>query len=104
MINIGLVNEMAIMCDRMGIDIWEVIDAASTKPFGYMKFLPVPGFGGHCIPIDPLYLSWKLKTYNYSARFIDLASEINVNMPRFTVGKSKTHSTNILKRSKAARS
>jgi len=87
MINIGLVNEMAIMCDRMGIDVWEVIDAASTKPFGYMKFLPGPGLGGHCIPIDPLYLSWKLKTYNYSARFIDLASEINVNMPRFTVGK-----------------
>lgn len=87
MINIGLVNEMAIMCDRMGIDVWEVIEAASTKPFGYMKFLPGPGLGGHCIPIDPLYLSWKLKTYNYSARFIDLASEINVNMPRFTVGK-----------------
>lgn len=87
MINIGLVNEMAIMCDRMGIDVWEVIDAASTKPFGFMKFLPGPGLGGHCIPIDPLYLSWKMKTYNYSARFIDLASEINVNMPRFTVGK-----------------
>jgi UDP-N-acetyl-D-glucosamine dehydrogenase len=87
MINIGLVNEMAIMCDRLGIDVWEVIEAASTKPFGYMKFLPGPGLGGHCIPIDPLYLSWKLKAHNYSARFIDLASEININMPRFTVGK-----------------
>ncbi len=87
MINIGLVNEMAIMCDRLGIDVWEVIEAASTKPFGYMKFLPGPGLGGHCIPIDPLYLSWKLKAHNYAARFIDLASEINTNMPRFTVGK-----------------
>jgi UDP-N-acetyl-D-glucosamine dehydrogenase len=87
MINIGLVNEMAIMSDRLGIDIWEVIEAAGTKPFGFMKFLPGPGLGGHCIPIDPLYLSWKLKSLNYSARFIDLASEINTNMPRFTVGK-----------------
>ena len=87
MINIGLVNEMAIMCDRLGIDIWEVIEAASTKPFGYMKFLPGPGLGGHCIPIDPLYLSWKLKTLNYSTRFINLASEINTGMPRFTVQK-----------------
>ena len=87
MINIGLVNEMAIMCDRLGLDVWEVIEAASTKPFGYMKFLPGPGLGGHCIPIDPLYLSWKLRSHNYAARFIDLASEINTNMPRFTVGK-----------------
>jgi len=87
MINIGLVNEMAIMCDRLGLDVWEVIDAAATKPFGYMKFLPGPGLGGHCIPIDPLYLSWKLRSHNYAARFIDLASEINTNMPRFTVGK-----------------
>jgi len=87
MINIGLVNEMAIMCDRLHIDVWEVIDAASTKPFGFMKFVPGPGLGGHCIPIDPLYLSWKLKSLNYSARFIDLASEINTNMPRFTVQK-----------------
>ena len=87
MINIGLVNEMAIMCDRLGVDIWEVIDAASTKPFGYMKFQPGPGLGGHCIPIDPLYLSWKLKTLNYSTRFINLASEINTGMPRFTVTK-----------------
>lgn len=87
MINIGLVNEMAIMCDRLGIDVWEVIDAAATKPFGFMKFTPGPGLGGHCIPIDPLYLSWKLRTLNYTARFIDLASEINTGMPRYVVGK-----------------
>lgn len=87
MINIGLVNEMAIMCDRLGVDVWEVIDAAATKPFGFMKFTPGPGLGGHCIPIDPLYLSWKLRTLNYNARFIELASEVNTNMPRFAVGK-----------------
>jgi len=87
MINIGLVNEMAMMCDRLGVDVWEVIDAASTKPFGFMKFQPGPGLGGHCIPIDPLYLSWKLKTLNYSTRFINLASEINTGMPRYTVSK-----------------
>lgn len=87
MINIGLVNELAIMCDRLNIDVWEVIDAAATKPFGFMKFTPGPGLGGHCIPIDPLYLSWKLKSLNYNARFIELASEINTNMPRFVVGK-----------------
>jgi UDP-N-acetyl-D-glucosamine dehydrogenase len=87
MINIGLVNEMAIMCDRMGVDVWEVIDAAATKPFGFMKFTPGPGLGGHCIPIDPLYLSWKMKSFHYNARFIELASEINTNMPRFAVDK-----------------
>lgn len=87
MINIGLVNELAIMCDRLNVDVWEVIDAAATKPFGFMKFTPGPGLGGHCIPIDPLYLSWKLKSLNYNARFIELASEINTNMPRFVVGK-----------------
>ncbi len=87
MINLGLVNEMAVMCDRMGVDVWEVIDAAATKPFGFMKFSPGPGIGGHCIPIDPLYLSWKMKTFNYNARFIELASEINTNMPRFAVDK-----------------
>jgi UDP-N-acetyl-D-glucosamine dehydrogenase len=87
MINIGLVNEMAIMCDRLGLDVWEIIDAAATKPFGYMKFTPGPGLGGHCIPIDPLYLSWKLKALNYTARFIDLASEINTEMPRYVVKK-----------------
>ena len=87
MINIGLVNEMAIMCDRLGVDVWEVIEAAATKPFGFMKFTPGPGLGGHCIPIDPLYLSWKMKALNYNARFIELASEINTNMPRFAVSK-----------------
>jgi UDP-N-acetyl-D-glucosamine dehydrogenase len=86
MINIGLVNEMAIMCDRLNIDVWEVIDAAATKPFGFMKFTPGPGLGGHCIPIDPLYLSWKLKALNYTARFIELASEINLGMPRHVIG------------------
>jgi UDP-N-acetyl-D-glucosamine dehydrogenase len=85
MINIGLVNELAIMCERMGVDVWEVIDAAATKPFGFMKFTPGPGLGGHCIPIDPLYLSWKMKAYQYTARFIELASDINTNMPRFVV-------------------
>ncbi len=87
MINIGLVNEMALMCDRLGVDVWEVIDAAATKPFGFMKFTPGPGLGGHCIPIDPLYLSWKLRSLQYTARFIELASEINSNMPRYVVGK-----------------
>ncbi len=87
MVNIGLVNEMAIMCERLGIDVWEVIDAAATKPFGFMKFTPGPGLGGHCIPIDPLYLSWKLKALNYTARFIELASEINTNMPRYVVNR-----------------
>ena len=80
-INIGLANEVAIMCEKLGIDVWEVIDAAATKPFGYMKFTPGPGLGGHCIPIDPHYLSWKLKTLDYNARFIQLAGEINTSMP-----------------------
>jgi len=87
MINIGMVNELAIMCDRLDIDVWEVIEAAATKPFGFMKFTPGPGLGGHCIPIDPLYLSWKLRSLNYTARFIELASEINTNMPRYALGK-----------------
>ncbi len=87
MINIGLVNEMAIMCNRLGVDVWEVIDAAATKPFGFMKFTPGPGLGGHCIPIDPLYLSWKLRGLQYTARFIELASEINTGMPRYVVSK-----------------
>ncbi len=87
MINIGLVNELAIMCERLGVDVWEVIDAAGTKPFGFMKFTPGPGLGGHCIPIDPLYLSWKMKEMNYNARFIELASEINSNMPRYVVSR-----------------
>lgn len=87
MINIGFVNELTLMCDRLGVDVWEVIDAASTKPFGFMRFDPGPGLGGHCIPIDPLYLSWKMRSLNYTAKFIDLASEINTNMPRYVVGK-----------------
>jgi len=80
-INIGLANEVAIMCEKLGVNVWEVIEAADTKPFGYMKFEPGPGLGGHCIPIDPHYLSWKLKTLNYEARFIQLAGEINTSMP-----------------------
>jgi UDP-N-acetyl-D-glucosamine dehydrogenase len=87
MINIGLVNELAIMCEHLGVDVWEVIDAAATKPFGFMKFTPGPGLGGHCIPIDPLYLSWKMKSFHYNARFIELASEINTNMPRYVVSR-----------------
>lgn len=87
MINIGLVNELAMMCDRLNVDVWEVIEAASTKPFGFMRFTPGPGLGGHCIPIDPLYLSWKLKSVNYNARFIELASEINTQMPRYVTQK-----------------
>ena len=87
MINIGLVNELAIMCERLSVDVWEVIDAAATKPFGFMKFTPGPGLGGHCIPIDPLYLSWKMKSVHYNARFIELASEINTNMPRYVVSR-----------------
>lgn len=75
------------MCERLGVDVWEVIDAAATKPFGFMKFTPGPGLGGHCIPIDPLYLSWKMKEMNYSAKFIELASEINTNMPRYVVSR-----------------
>jgi UDP-N-acetyl-D-glucosamine dehydrogenase len=86
-VNIGLVNEVQLMCDRLGLNAWEVIEAAATKPFGFMKFTPGPGLGGHCIPIDPLYLSWKLKTLDYTARFIELASEINTSMPRYWVQK-----------------
>ena len=86
-VNIALVNETAIMCDKLGIDVWEVINAAATKPYGFMKFTPGPGVGGHCIPLDPHYLSWKLKTLNYNARFIQLAGEINSEMPRYWVDK-----------------
>jgi len=86
-VNIALVNELAIMCDKLGIDTWEVIEGAATKPFGFMPFYPGPGLGGHCIPIDPHYLSWKLKSLNYHARFIELAGEINSAMPAFVVGK-----------------
>ena len=87
MINIAMVNELAIMCERLGVDVWEVIDAAATKPFGFMKFTPGPGLGGHCIPIDPLYLSWKMKAFQYNARFIELAADINTNMPRYVVSR-----------------
>ena len=86
-VNIGLVNEMAIVCDKLGVDVWEVIEAAATKPFGFMKFTPGPGIGGHCIPLDPHYLAWKMRTLNYKTRFIDLASEINSQMPAFVVEK-----------------
>lgn len=86
-VNIGLANELLLMCDKLGLDAWEVINAAATKPFGFMKFTPGPGLGGHCIPIDPLYLSWKLRTLAYNARFIELASEVNTSMPRYWVQK-----------------
>jgi UDP-N-acetyl-D-glucosamine dehydrogenase len=86
-VNIGLVNEMAIICDRLGVDVWEVIEAAATKPFGFMKFTPGPGIGGHCIPLDPHYLAWKMRTLNYKTRFIDLASEINSAMPDLVANK-----------------
>ena len=87
-VNIGLVNEIALMCEKLGLDVWEVIDGAATKPFGFMRFYPGPGIGGHCIPLDPHYLAWKLKTLNYSARFIDLASEINGHMPEVVVRRA----------------
>jgi UDP-N-acetyl-D-glucosamine dehydrogenase len=80
-INIGMVNEVALMCERLGLDVWEVIEAAASKPYGFMKFLPGPGLGGHCIPVDPSYLSWKMKSLNFPARFIDLATDINSRMP-----------------------
>jgi UDP-N-acetyl-D-glucosamine dehydrogenase len=87
MINIGLVNEMAVICDKLGVNAWEVIDAAATKPFGFMKFTPGPGLGGHCIPLDPHYLAWKMRTLHYKTRMIELAGEINTEMPLFWVGK-----------------
>lgn len=86
-INIGLTNEFAIICDKLEIDVWEVIDAAATKPFGFMKFTPGPGLGGHCIPIDPHYLSWKMRGLNYHTRFIDIAGDVNSNMPNYVVLK-----------------
>jgi UDP-N-acetyl-D-glucosamine dehydrogenase len=86
-VNIGLVNEIAMMCDTLGIDVWEVVDAAATKPFGFMPFYPGPGLGGHCIPIDPFYLSWKAKQNGFDARFIELAGEINGHMPEYVVSK-----------------
>jgi UDP-N-acetyl-D-glucosamine dehydrogenase len=86
-VNIGLVNELALMCDRMNIDVWEVVDAAKTKPFGFMAFYPGPGLGGHCIPIDPFYLSWKAKQTGFDPRFIELAGHINGGMPHYVVDK-----------------
>ena len=86
-VNIALANEMALMCDRLGIDTWEVIEAAATKPFGFMPFYPGPGLGGHCIPIDPRYLTWKVRTLDYQARLVELATDINAEMPEFVVGK-----------------
>ena len=86
-VNIGLVNELALMCDRMNIDVWEVVDAAKTKPFGFMAFYPGPGLGGHCIPIDPFYLSWKAKQSGFDPRFIELAGHINGGMPHYVVDK-----------------
>ncbi|MBM7572973.1 nucleotide sugar dehydrogenase [Aquibacillus albus] len=87
-VNIAFVNEIAMMCERMDIDVWEVIDAAATKPFGFMKFQPGPGIGGHCIPLDPMYLSWKAKGFRFYSKFIDLAQSINNNMPDVVVGKT----------------
>ena len=99
-VNIGLVNEMAIVCDKLGVNVWEVIDAAATKPFGFMKFTPGPGVGGHCIPLDPHYLAWKMRTLNYRTRFIELAGEINAAMPEYWVGRVVDH---LNEHSKAAR-
>ena len=93
-VNIGLINEVALICDRMDLDVWEIIDAAATKPFGFMPFYPGPGTGGHCIPVDPHYLSWKAQKYQYHARFIELASEINNEMPRYVVEKI-SHALNL---------
>ncbi len=87
-VNIALANEMAVVCDKLGVDVWEVIEAAATKPFGFMKFTPGPGLGGHCIPVDPHYLSWKMKTLDYKTRLVELASEINAEMPRYVVEKA----------------
>ena len=86
-VNIGLVNEIALICDRLDLNVWEIIEAAATKPFGFMKFTPGPGLGGHCIPIDPMYLSWKMRGLNYEARFVDLADKVNAEMPHYVVNK-----------------
>ena len=93
-VNIGLINEVALICDRMDLDVWEIVDAAATKPFGFMPFYPGPGTGGHCIPVDPHYLSWKAQKYQYHPRFIELASEINSEMPKYVVEKI-THALNL---------
>lgn len=88
-VNIALVNELALLCDRIGLDVWEVLDAANTKPFGMMPFYPGPGVGGHCIPIDPHYLEWKAREHNFTTRFIGLAGEINRRMPEFVLEKAR---------------
>lgn len=102
-VNIGLVNEIAVMCDKLGVNVWEVIEAAATKPFGFMPFYPGPGLGGHCIPIDPYYLAWKMKTLNYNARFIELAGEINASMPEYVVNKVVDALNNLEKSVKGSR-
>ncbi|MEA2311668.1 MAG: UDP-N-acetyl-D-glucosamine dehydrogenase, partial [Solirubrobacteraceae bacterium] len=86
-VNIAMVNELAMLCDRMGIDVWEVVDAAATKPYGFMRFDPGPGMGGHCLPVDPFYLAWKAREYDTPTEFIELAGEVNQNMPYFCVEK-----------------
>ena len=103
-VNIGLVNELALMCDRMDIDVWEVVDAAKTKPFGFMAFYPGPGLGGHCIPVDPFYLSWKAKQSGFDPRFIELAGHINGGMPHYVVDKIAEALTRSARRSTAPRS
>jgi len=102
-VNIAMVNEVALMCDKLSLDVWEIIDAAASKPYGFMKFTPGPGVGGHCIPLDPHYLSWKLKTLNYNARFIQLAGEINSDMPRYWVEKVQDALNNAEKPIKGSR-
>ncbi|MBI5928546.1 MAG: nucleotide sugar dehydrogenase [Chloroflexi bacterium] len=102
-VNIGLVNEMALMCDKLNLDVWEIIEAAKSKPFGFMPFYPGPGLGGHCIPVDPHYLSWKLKALNYNARFIELASEINTYMPFYVVNKVAEALNNVVKPIRSSR-
>jgi len=102
-VNIALVNEVAQIADRLGVDVWEVIEAAATKPFGFMKFTPGPGLGGHCIPVDPHYLSWKMRTLDYRTRFIELASEINAEMPSFVVGKVRQALNGVRKPVKGSR-
>ena len=103
-VNIGLVNELALMCRDLDIDVWEVIDAAKTKPFGFMPFYPGPGLGGHCIPIDPFYLSWKARQFGFESRFIELAGHINRTMPRFRRGSGGRSAEQPGKPSRASRS
>ena len=102
-VNIALVNELAILCDRMGVDVWEVIEAASTKPFGFMPFYPGPGLGGHCIPVDPFYLSWRARAYDMNAEFIELAGRVNVGMPYYAVSRISSALNDIEKPVKGSR-